>query len=596
MMVRILSFFYKDMARSIFVIMAIMMMLLMMMSSSSSSSSSDHHSVVMAQFYPCQFAPDYSIRDFETQSSTHPKEYKLGENQKIDSFLMNVSYWEGKFAVHGVGLNMLSGLTYDGHEIDYDTSRLHDPLHAFSAPSKESLHLNMMALALNGHPIARNFFLSSMKHSSIVTPSEKTNPFSTSKLRMEISQQDIDTFILSTLKTKLKSYELFDNRYPGFGSLLPWFKVDDEGAGLLWDWPNRIPSLDNGQMIWALVGLEQVLREKNIGIDLANTIAAKLKKISKTVIPLFYDGNGHVRCVTTIKDIYGNPLNVSNYETEGFCYLDDPYEGELMDLFMDMMADWKMFGYSNNEREKIWIAKRPKLRAVKYRSKNFGDILVEEGYWYSAHEKWKYLVLPYLDIPVNGQIFLNGERARLVNSVENGIPGLYASVTKPVKRGDYDPDYVSACGIQQIASQYVEHTDIITPYGSFPIMLADRNIGLMWYLNMLQGTKMQGVHGSTESTNITGTAICPVVTWDSKITTLVSICGGISSFTSRYMKEKGIYERFYKVIETEWTRVFGNGPFPGSDISFDVLRPPLPIPQNMINFTQCSRSSSDHHV
>lgn len=140
----------------------------------------------------------------------------------------------------------------------------------------------------------------------------------------------------------------------------------------------------------------------------------------------------------------------------------------------------------------------------------------------------------------------------------------------------------------------VEHTDIITPYGSFPVMLADRNIGLMWYLNMLQGTKMQGVHGSTESTNITGTAICPVVTWDSKITTLVSICGGISTFTSRYMKERGIYERFYNVIEIEWTRVFGNGPFPGSDISFDVLRPPLPIPQNMINFTQCARTPSKY--
>lgn len=314
----------------------------------------------------------------------------------------------------------------------------------------------MMALALNGHAIARNFFLSSMQHSSLVTPSDRTKSSASStssKLRMEISQQDIDTFILSTLKTKLKSYELFDNRYPGFGSLLPWFKVEDEGAELLWDWPNRIPSLDNGQLIWALIGLEQVLREKNIGIDLANTIEAKIKKISKTVIPLFYEGNGLVRCVTTIKDIYENPLNVSNYETEGFCYLDDPYEGELMDLFMDMMADWKMFGYPNNEREKIWIAKRPKLRAVKYRSKNFGDILVEEGYWYSAHEKWKYLVLPYLDIPVNRQVFLNGERARLINSVENGIPGLYASVTQPVKRGDYNPNYASACGIQQIASQ-----------------------------------------------------------------------------------------------------------------------------------------------
>ncbi|EFC46688.1 GPI anchored protein [Naegleria gruberi] len=456
-------------------------------------------SIEEAENYPCRFALEYSIADFYNNSI------------RAQQFLMNVSHWEGKFATHGVGLNMISGLTYDGHQIDYDTSELHDPLHDFSAASKESLHLDMIALGLNGDKIAMNFFKSSMESQSNVRfafSAKKNQQLLRSYESIKDSQDNrVQQFILSSLRAKLQSYEKFDNQYPGFGGLLPWFTVSDEGAGLLDGWTDRVPSLDNGQMIWGLIAVEQVLRQQQIGLDLADIIAARIKKLTQTVLPIFYDGNGHVRCVAKIKNIYGSPYNPNNYQSDGSCYLNDPYEGELMDFFIDLKADWAASGYSLDERNKIWLAKRSQTRAVKYKSKLYGDILVEQGFWYSSHEKWKYLMLPYQSVPVNNRIFLNGERARLVNSIENGIPGLFASVTVPVKRGDYSPPYSSACGIAQIASQPIEYTTIVTPYGSFPPVLADQNIGLMWYLTTIQGAKMQGVYGSTESTNITGSAI-----------------------------------------------------------------------------------------
>lgn len=35
-------------------------------------------------------------------------------------------------------------------------------------------------------------------------------------------------------------------------------------------------------------------------------------------------------------------------------------------------------------------------------------------------------------------------------------------------------------------------TDIITPYGAFPVILASLPMGLVWYHNMLSAPKMQG--------------------------------------------------------------------------------------------------------
>jgi hypothetical protein len=50
------------------------------------------------------------------------------------------------------------------------------------------------------------------------------------------------------LEVKLKTYLKFNETYPGFGGLLPWFS-NAEGSDSIeptWDWVNRIPALDNG--------------------------------------------------------------------------------------------------------------------------------------------------------------------------------------------------------------------------------------------------------------------------------------------------------------------------------------------------------------
>lgn len=178
------------------------------------------------------------------------------------------------------------------------------------------------------------------------------------------------------------------------------------------------------------------------------------------------------------------------------------------------------------------------------------------------------MVLPYTSVPINQRVFMNGERARSVHSVKHKIPGLYASITQVTQKGNYNVDYISACGIQEIASEPVLYHTTITPYAAFPVILANQSLGLSWYHLMLSAPSMQGPLGSTEACNTTGTAISPVVTWDSKITTLVSMLGGISNITQEVMKKDNVYDRFYSVIDREWSRVFDT--LEGEDVPFGI--------------------------
>jgi hypothetical protein len=53
----------------------------------------------------------------------------------------------------------------------------------------------------------------------------------------------------SILKTKLATYLRFNETYPGFGGFLPWFDSNLDDLTPTWDWVNRVPALDNGQVL-----------------------------------------------------------------------------------------------------------------------------------------------------------------------------------------------------------------------------------------------------------------------------------------------------------------------------------------------------------
>ena len=52
--------------------------------------------------------------------------------------------------------------------------------------------------------------------------------------------------------------------------------------------------------------------------------------------------------------------------------------------------------------------------------------------------------------------------------------------------------YVNSVGIAEVAFEPIKDSQLITPYGAFPTAFVNLSVGLIWYHNMLVGSKMQG--------------------------------------------------------------------------------------------------------
>jgi hypothetical protein len=56
-------------------------------------------------------------------------------------------------------------------------------------------------------------------------------------------------------------------------------------------------------------------------------------------------------------------------------------------------------------------------------------------------------------------------------------------------------------------------------------------------------------YGSTESTRVDGEGVSALLTWDSKVLTVVSILGGVTDLVREKMKQDGIYDEFIEIAE-----------------------------------------------
>lgn len=55
----------------------------------------------------------------------------------------------------------------------------------------------------------------------------------------------------------------------------------------------------------------------------------------------------------------------------------------------------------------MWTDKRNKLKSINYITSKLKQITVEKGWWFSAHEQWKHLFMPYQDVPIYREIMEN---------------------------------------------------------------------------------------------------------------------------------------------------------------------------------------------
>ena len=203
-------------------------------------------------------------------------------------------------------LSVFEGYTYDGQFLDYSTGNLSGEPHLFSAPSKESIHISLLALAVSGNTHALEF----------------------------VGGMDA---ALRLIDLKLDGYQAFNATYPAFGCFTPWvsFSAVNQSLEPAWDWsdPYRVPGLDNGEWFWSLYALAAAL-DQQVQQGQGQGQAARAERVRSVVDcqkqnakTMFYRGNGDVSAVICIIDPFLPPMNSSNYKhCDG--WLNDPYEGE----------------------------------------------------------------------------------------------------------------------------------------------------------------------------------------------------------------------------------------------------------------------------
>ena len=321
--------------------------------------------------------PTTDFPSYEYAKQFTPEEL-LGNQSSRDAFMSLMFAFEGRFHSDGVGVDMASGMTFDGTAIHPDTllpqasahpsstQPIHPPRrmfhsashvsifpsltnalqssgrHNFSAPSKEALHLSLLARAVEGHPLSLSFFAQSC-------PSPPPC--------------DVHQHVLSILTAKAATLSRFNDEYPGYAGFLPWFKINvnnrSQGIAPTDDWQNRVPALDNGQMAWGLLAVSSALTLAG-ETTLAAAYSALLQRMADNALRVFYDSGRRVhRDITHVSDMHLPPEQVI-YSAEGSGCLCDPYEGELFVFFADLYGNWT--GRPRNSRDDVWVNRRAMLQ------------------------------------------------------------------------------------------------------------------------------------------------------------------------------------------------------------------------------------------
>ena len=102
---------------------------------------------------------------------------------------------------------------------------------------------------------------------------------------------------------------------------------------------------------------------------------------------------------------------------------------------------------------------------------------------------------------------------------------------------------------------------------------------------MVDGKGMQNPYGSSESTNRIGSNISAFVSWDSKVTTVVALMGGVSDLVRPKMQKDGVLGTFEGVVKKEYEAVFGT--LVGENVN--LCLPNATVPDGgAVDLTSCS--------
>ncbi len=138
-----------------------------------------------------------------------------------------------------------------------------------------------------------------------------------------------------------------------------------------------------------------------------------------------------------IRDLHAEPDTANSLPKPEYGHVDMPFDHELVAMFAYLYANWTEFG-GDEAIMKMWSYITANMKKVNY-SIDGQRIEVEMGHAFGSMERMKYLMLPYLDVPIDEKVFIDGEIARTHHSAVNEIPGLFTTTGNYTTGYDFQP-------------------------------------------------------------------------------------------------------------------------------------------------------------
>ena len=416
--------------------------------------------------------------------SSEPDFYALSQTQPLSNvarlFLEETLIpHESVYFRPGIGMDAKTGMPYDHIRIRLKENLLSE-VGNYTAASKLSLMIPFLLKVIQKNPFYRQVKL---------TPEEAA----------------------SKLKQTLRTLLAYNQKYPDYGGFLPW--VDIRPNGTIAPASNKVPSLDNGQLTWALAAVVSAFEDAE-DPELRKIASMAQLLISSQDYRKFYDEK--------TKLLYGTiqyDTETREWNGDKTYYLNDMFEGTLAVLWGVLHGQIPEEAWDNLS-----------IPTMEYITEQGEKITTLAGFRASFHEHWALAYLPFMSSAL-APLYQNYLYAQADHARRNHLPGFLSTA--------YDPKGIyRQMGLPSIAYNPVDRNDVAVLFATAMAMLISPTIGAAWLIKFYSFKNFITSYGGYESVGRDGYA--DIFTADAKGMTLLAASGGVVDEINKYLNERTV--------------------------------------------------------
>ncbi len=347
--------------------------------------------------------------------------------------------------------------------------------------------------------------------------------------KARISPETAADLLERTLKT-LRRYRV---EYPDFDGFLAWSDIRSNGT-IVPAW-NKMPSLDNGQLTWALA---------SVSAALADSPEPRFRAMSK-MAQNFLDSQNYSKFYDAKKQLLHGTIQYNSlthtWTGDKTYYLNDMFEGTLAVL-------WAVL--NRHVPESAWM--NLSVPTADYITSDGQIVTTLKGYRASFHEHWALVYLPLMKSSLaplyQNYLYVQADYAR-----SHGLPGFLS--TSYDANGNY-----RQMGVPEIAQHPVDRSDVAVIFATAMSMLISPSVGVRWTENILNFRGVMTPYGSVESVAHDGYA--DIMTADGKGLTLMAASGGVLNEVEKYLKTHNVpgtkismYAKLLELLEAKYRQM-----------------------------------------